>query len=119
MLAALITAIGYVPLKCKVFHSFDRLRMFPVLRSDREPEKSYFSPAPHEEPQAEVFGLLSPSPAPQAEGFGLLSPAPQADGFGSQSPVPHDDGLGVPSPSFEPHDEPHPEDAWWILSEAR
>jgi hypothetical protein len=92
--------------------------MFPVLKYDREPEKSYFSPAPHEEPQAEVFGLLSPSPAPQAEGFGLLSPAPHDEGLGSLSLAPQEDGFGLASPSFEPHDEPKLEEVMLTVSEA-
>jgi hypothetical protein len=70
---------------------------------------SYFPPAPHEEPQAEVLGLLSPSPAPQAEGAGFPSPAPHDEGFGSLSPVPQEEGAGLASPSFEPHEEPHEE----------
>jgi hypothetical protein len=76
-------------------------------------------PAPQKDPQAEVFGLLSPSLAPHVEGFGLLSPAPQAEGFGSLSPVPHEDGFGLLSPSFEPHDELQPEEVMLALPEAR
>jgi len=73
---------------------------------------------PFQEPQDEVLGLLSPSPAPQAEGFGLLSPVPHEEGFGSLSPVPHEEGVGLASPSFEPHDEPHEEDVMLTLPEA-
>jgi hypothetical protein len=83
--------------------------MFPVpLCKVREHKILYLSPAPHEEPQAEGFGLLSPSPAPHAEGFGLLPPAPQAEGFGSVSPVPQEEGLGLASPSLEPPFSAHP-----------
>ncbi|HAX97037.1 MAG TPA: hypothetical protein DCY35_11040 [Prolixibacteraceae bacterium] len=92
--------------------------MFPVLKHDREPRKSYFPPAPQEEPQADVFGLLSPSPAPQAEGLGLLSPAPHDEGKGSLPPVPQEEGVGLASPSFEPHDEPQDEEAMLTVPEA-
>jgi len=78
---------------------------------------SYFPPAPHEEPQAEVLGFASPSLAPHAEA-GLLSPAPHDEGFGSLSPVPQEEGVGLASPSFEPHEEPHEEVLMLIVSVA-
>jgi hypothetical protein len=78
---------------------------------------SYFPPAPQEEPQADVFGLLSSSPAPHAEA-GLLSPAPHDDGFGSLSPVPQEEGAGLVSPSFEPQEEPQEEEIMFGVSEA-
>jgi hypothetical protein len=66
----------------------------------------YLPPAPHYEPQADVFGLLSPSAAPHEEGFGSLSPVPQ------------DEGTGFASPSFDPHEEPQEEEVMLIVSEA-
>ena len=78
---------------------------------------SYFPPAPHEEPQAEVLGFTSPSPAPHAE-EGLLSPAPHDEGFGSLSPVPQEEGVGLASPSFEPHEEPQEEELMLTVPDA-
>jgi hypothetical protein len=73
---------------------------------------------PYQEPQDEVLGFASSSPAPQAEA-GLLSPAPHDDGFGSLSPVPHEEGVGLASPSFEPHEEPQEDEVMLFVPEAR
>ena len=51
VLAALVAAVGYVPLKSEVFHC----------------GTSYFSPAPQAEPHAAGLGSGFSSPAPQAE----------------------------------------------------
>jgi hypothetical protein len=99
MLAALVATVSYVPLKSKVFHSFQ------------------FPPLPQDEPQDDVLGLLSPSPVPHADGFGLLSPAPHDEGFGSLSPVPQEAGFGLSSPSFEPQDEPQGEEVMSFVPE--
>jgi hypothetical protein len=72
---------------------------------------------PYQEPQDEVLGFASPSPAPQAEA-GLPSPAPHEEGFGSLSPVPQEEGAGFASPSFEPHEEPQEEEVMLFVCEA-
>jgi hypothetical protein len=106
MPAALVATVGNVPLKSKVFHSHSINEKVPGQSfQDRELFNLYFPSLPHEDPQAEVLGLLSPSAAPHAEGFGSLSPDP------------HEDGFGFPSPSFEPQDEPQPEEVMLSLPE--
>ena len=119
MPATLVATVCYVPLKSKVFHSFTiNLESSRPINVGPGTLNFYFPPLPHEDPQAEVLGLVSSSPAPQAEGAGLPSPAPHDEGFGSLSPVPQEEGIGFASPSFEPQEEPQPEEVILVVPEA-